>query len=293
MNHTPVLIKEVLHYLDLKPNENVIDCTVGNGGHAKLILEKTGPLGKLLGIDQDPQQIKNTRLATQDFNERIILINDSYANIKEISERIRLNPINVILLDLGYSSWHIEQSGRGFSFNKDEPLDMRYGTGELTAEKIVNEYKEAELERILSEYGEENFARKIAKRITEQRRRARITSTFALKKVIEEAIPGKFQRGGIHYATRTFQALRIAVNDELGNLQRVLPAAIEILAPGGRLVVISFHSLEDRIAKNFFKEREKENIVKILTKKPVAPLPEELVINPRARSAKLRVVIKI
>ncbi len=293
MNHTPVLIKEVLHYLDLKPNENVIDCTVGNGGHAKLILEKTGPLGKLLGIDQDPQQIKNTRLATQDFNERIILINDSYANIKEISERIRLNPINVILLDLGYSSWHIEQSGRGFSFNRDEPLDMRYGTGELTAEKIVNEYKEAELERILSEYGEENFARKIAKRITEQRRRARITSTFALKKVIEEAIPGKFQRGGIHYATRTFQALRIAVNDELGNLQRVLPAAIEILAPGGRLVVISFHSLEDRIAKNFFKEREKENIVKILTKKPVAPLPEELVMNPRARSAKLRVVIKI
>ncbi len=293
MSHIPVLTKEVLQYLDPKQNENMIDCTVGNGGHAKLILEKNGPLGKLLGIDADSQQIKHTRSAVQDFQERIILVNDSYANIKEITERIRLKPINGILLDLGYSSWHVDQSGKGFSFSKNEPLDMRYGAQELTAEKIVNQYKESELERILGEYGEEKFARQIAKKIVQQRKIKKIESTYELVKVIEMAIPARFRRGGIHYATRTFQALRIAVNDELGNLQEVLPQALEMLASGGRLVVISFHSLEDRIVKNFFREQEKNNVITILTKKPIVALPEELAQNPRARSAKLRAIIKI
>ncbi|MSU60587.1 MAG: 16S rRNA (cytosine(1402)-N(4))-methyltransferase RsmH [Candidatus Staskawiczbacteria bacterium] len=292
-DHIPVLAKEVLQYLDPRENENVIDGTVGNAGHAKLILEKTSPFGKLLGIDADAQQFNNARRQLQHFNERVILINDSYANIREVAERMRLKPINGILLDLGYSSWHIEQSRKGFSFSKNEALDMRYGGGELTAEKIVNEYKEVELERILNEYGEEKFARQIARKIVQQRKVKKITSTFELKEIIEQTIPGKFKYRSIHCATRTFQALRIAVNDELGNLQKVLPQAVEMLAPGGRLVIISFHSLEDRIVKNFFKEQEKNTIVKILTKKPITALPEELAQNPRARSAKLRAITKI
>lgn len=291
-DHIPVLAKEVLQYLDPKENENIIDCTVGNAGHAKLILGKTSPFGKLLGIDADSQQVTNARRQLQHFNERVILINDSYANIKEVAERIRLKPINGILLDLGYSSWHVEQSGKGFSFNKNEPLDMRYGNGKLTAEKIVNEYKETELERIINEYGEEKYSRQIARTIVRQRKAKPIQTTRELAQVIQEAVGNKYKGEKIHYATRTFQALRIAVNDELGNLQKVLPGALEILAPGGRLAVISFHSLEDRIVKNFFKEQEKNNSVTILTKKPVVALPEELEVNQRARSAKLRAIIK-
>lgn len=298
-DHIPVLTKEVLEYLDPKGNDNVIDCTVGNAGHANLILQKTSPFGKLLGIDADGQQVHSARRQLQHFNERVILIHDSYANIKEIAERIRLKPINGILLDLGYSSWHIEQSGKGFSFSKNEVLDMRYGlpaqagAGELTAQKIVNEYKEVELERILSEYGEERYSKQIARALMRQRKVHPIQTTFELAKVIQEAVGNKYKGEKIHCATRTFQALRIAVNDELQNVQKVLPQAIEILAPGGRLAVISFHSLEDRIVKNFFKDQEKNNIVTILTKKPVVALPEELEVNQRARSAKLRAIIKI
>lgn len=289
-DHIPVLVKEVLQYLDPKPDENVIDCTVGNGGHTNLILEKTSPFGKLLGIDADAAQITNARRATQKYNERIILVNDSYAHLQEIAERARFKPINGILLDLGYSSWHVEASKKGFSFLKNEPLDMRYGSGGLTAANIVNEYKETELEKILKEYGEEKFAKQIARSIVRHRKIKKIESTFELVKVIEEMVGARYQREKIHCATRTFQALRIAVNGELDNLQKALPQALAILAPGGRLAVISFHSLEDRMVKNFFKNQQDINI---LTNKPVIASDEEIVSNPRARSAKLRAIIKL
>ncbi len=292
MVHIPVLKKEVLKYLDPKSNENFVDGTVGEAGHAIEILKKTGPNGLLLGIDLDPKQVENTRLLTKDFKERVILVNDSYANLRDIVEKENFGPVNGILLDLGMSSWHLEGSGKGFSFQKNEILDMRYDLkNTLTAEKIVNEYSEFEIEKILREYGEEKFSKKIAREIINQRVKKRIESTFELKNIIEKSISKKFHK--IHSATRTFQALRIAVNGELDNLKEVLPQTIEILAEGGRLVIISFHSLEDRIVKNFFKDKEKEETVKILTKKPIMADEDEKLKNPRSRSAKLRAITKL
>ena len=292
MIHKPVLVREVLEYLKPEPDENMVDGTCGEGGHTKLLLEKTSPRGKVLGIDADARQGENARRNLTGFSERVVLTRDSYAHLKEIIEKYHFRPIHGILLDLGYSSWHMDASEKGFSFNKNEPLDMRYGAGDLTAEKVVNEYKETELERMLSEYGEEKFARQIARAIVRQRKVKRIEHTLELANIIEQAVGAKYRNQNIHCATRTFQSLRIAVNDELGNLAKALPQAIEILAPGGRLAVISFHSLEDRMVKNFFKEQEKNNVVTILTKKPIVALPEELAQNPRARSAKLRAIIR-
>ncbi len=291
--HIPVLTKEVLQYLDPKQNENFIDCTIGQGGHAALILKRNKPTGKVLGIDLDPNQIENCRSLIKD--KRLILVNDSYINIKEIVNKAKFGPINGILLDLGYSSWQMEKSSRGFSFQKDEVLDMRYNTkfSNLTAEEIVNNRPEKEIEKILKEYGEEKFAKQIARKITEERKIKRIKSTLQLVEIIKEAIPVKFQRGRIHYATKTFQALRIEVNDELNNLAKVLPDIVSVLSSGGRAVIISFHSLEDRIVKNFLKNEEKKRSIKILTKKPLTVGIDELRKNPRSRSAKLRAFIKI
>ena len=301
MVHVPVLTKEVLELLNPGQNKNFVDCTIGEGGHTILILEKNKPLGKVLGIDLDSGQIENCKLTIKD--QRLILINDSYINIKEIIEKINFGPVNGILLDLGYSSWQLEKAMKGFSFQRDEALDMRYnGSQLLTAEKIINEYPEAEIERILQEYGEERFSRQIANKITNHRKIKKIQTTFELKDIIEKAIPARFRQrdariirfsgnsrpGKIHFATRSFQAIRIAVNGELDNLTRFLPEAISVLTSNGRLVVISFHSLEDRIVKNFFKNQLKKGTIKILTKKPIIASKEELLINPKARSAKLR-----
>lgn len=293
MIHTAVLQKEVLQYLDPKENENFVDCTVGQGGHATLILEKNKPNGKVLGVDLDPDQIENCKLIIKD--SRLMLVNDSYANIKEIVERIKFGEVNGILLDLGMSSWQLEGTTKGFSFQKDEALDMRYNDqmNSLTAEIILNEWPEDKIEEILREYGEEEFSKKIAKSIVEERERGEIKSTFQLAEVIKDATPSVYWRGRIHYATRTFQALRIAVNDELENLKSILPQAVSVLSSGGRMVIISFHSLEDRIVKNFFREREKEGSIKILTKKPIIAEDGELILNPRSRSAKLRAFVKI
>lgn len=299
MVHIPVLTKEVLQYLNPGQNENFIDCTVGQGGHAKLILEKTEPKGKVLGIDLDLQQIKNSEFLMAGSRGRLILINDSYANLQEIVEKINFPQVNGILIDLGISSEQLESSGRGFTFLKNEPLDMRYNAANnsLTAEKIINEWPEDKIENILKEYGQEQFANRIAKNIAEERKRERIKSTFQLIEVIKKAIPLRLQHGRIHFATKTFQALRIAVNDELENLKKVLPEALSVLSAEGRLVVISFHSLEDRIVKDFFNKKAKEDPpaggIKILTKKPTTAGTEELGKNPRSRSAKLRAAIKI
>ena len=278
--HIPVLQKEVVKYLDPKPNENFIDCTVGEGGHASAILEKNGPKGKVLGIDRDPGQIKNLKFKIKNWEKRIIPICDDYVNLGEIVRKNKFGPVNGILFDLGISSWHLEESGRGFSFKRREPLDMRFdANGALTAEKIVNYWSKFEIEKILLDYGEEKKAERIAQRIIEARSLRPIANTLQLGEIIKKA--GAFPQ-------QTFQALRIAVNDELNSLSKALPQAVQILEPGGRLAVISFHSLEDRIVKNFLKDPS----FILLTKKPIAPDFKEIRNNPRSRSAKLRAIKK-
>jgi len=299
--HIPVLQKEVIKYLDPKTNENFIDCTIGGGGHALAILEKIQPNGKVLGVDWDEEIIRRLKI-----KNNLILVCDNFANLKKFIKKYNFENISGVLFDLGYCSWHLEESGRGFSFLRNEPLDMRYNIKSkiLTAEKIVNEWSEDALERILKEYGEERYAGRIARKIIEARKLRPIKTTFQLVELIKRAMPGRYHyrkisrrkaRGFLrdrHPATRTFQALRIAVNDELNNFKKALPQALEALEPDGKLVIISFHSLEDRIAKNFFKDRAEKGLVKILTKKPIKPSTEEIKINPRSRSAKLRACLK-
>jgi 16S rRNA (cytosine1402-N4)-methyltransferase len=302
--HLPVLKEEVIKYLDPKPNENFIDATLGLGGHTKEILKRNGPEGKVLGIEIDQKILKCLRpdLKRELEKGRLILVNDSYVNLKKIVEKYNFKPVKGILFDLGISSWHLEESGRGFTFQRNEPLIMRYelgirnyelgGSDNLTAERIINEWPEKEIEKILREYGQERFAKRIAKEIVETRKKAPIKTTFQLVEIIKKAIPKRYQRQRIHPATRTFQALRIAVNDELENLKKVLPQTLEVLEKGGKIVIISFHSLEDRIIKNFFKEEKQKGRLKIITKKPIRPHIQEIQKNPRSRSAKLRVAIK-
>ncbi len=283
--HIPVLQKEVLQYLNPKANENFIDCTIGGAGHTLAILEKTGSEGKVLGIDRDPELLKDIRK-----QKRLILVCDNFSNLKEIVRKNKFTKVHGILFDLGMSSWHLDESGRGFSFQKREPLDMKYNPQtQLTAEKIVNYWSKFDIEKILKEYGEEKFAYQIAEKIIEERKLRPIKNTLQLVEIIRKAVPKRYLHAKLHPATRTFQALRIAVNDELDNLEKALPQAQELLKAGGRIVVISFHSLEDRIVKNFFKSES----LKVLTKKPVVPSIKEIKINPRSRSAKLRAALKI
>lgn len=300
MVHVPVLTKEVLQYLNPKRNENFIDCTFGTGGHAAALLEKNGPDGKVLGIEVDPELYRKFQAAelsviNNQLSDRLTLVNDSYTNLKNIIQEHNFGPVNGILFDLGLSSWHLEESDRGFSFKRDEPLDMRYDPehNPLTAFELVNAWPQKELERILKEYGEERFAQNIVKKIVKQREVKPIRTTFDLVEVIWMALPPWFKKNKLHPATRTFQALRIVVNSEIDNLKTALVQATEVLAKDGRLGVISFHSLEDRAVKRFFKRSQEINILNILTKKPIVPTEEEIRINPRSRSAKLRAVRKI
>ncbi len=294
--HIPVLQNEVLEYLDPKPNENFIDCTIGEAGHSFAILERNSPKGKVLGIDWSPKLIKKLELKVTSYNlqKRLILVCDNFTNLEEIVKKYNFGSVYGILFDLGMSSWHLEKSGRGFSFMKNEPLDMRYNfKNQLTAAKIVNWWSSQEIGKILNEYGEERFAKRIANQIAKERRVRSIETTFELVRIIKKATPSFYHHKRIHFATKTFQALRITVNDELDNLKKGLVGALAILKPGGRLIVISFHSLEDRIVKIFFRDKTKEELLHILTKKPVSPSLRELKVNHRARSAKLRAAIKI
>jgi 16S rRNA (cytosine1402-N4)-methyltransferase len=308
--HIPVLLKEVLEYLDPKANENFVDCTFGCGGHSAAILKKIQPGGRILGIEIDVElyKIQAAKLKTQNspptadplkaekLKNRLILVNDSFVNLKKIVEENNFKSVNGILLDLGFSSWQMDESGKGFSFKKDEPLIMQYCLSNenfLTAEYVVNVLTEKELVKIFQEYGEERFSRRIAKKICEQRRIKAIKTTFQLVETIRQVIPVRFRHQRIHFATRVFQALRIAVNDELNNIKKVLPQVIEILEPSEKIAVISFHSLEDRIVKQFFNEQSKIGRLKIITKKPIIPTSEEIEKNPRSRSAKMRVAMKI
>ncbi len=288
--HIPVLQKEVLEYLDPGPNENFIDCTIGEGGHTLSVLKKNAPRGKVLGIEWDSELYK--KLLKRKI-QRLILINDSFSNLNQALQKNKIK-INGILFDLGLSSWHIEESGRGFSFKRREKLDMRYNLkNPLTAEKILNYWSASEIEKILKEYGEERFASIIVKNIIQSRGIKMIETTFQLVDIIKKSIPRRYQHQHIHPATRTFQALRIAVNDELNNLKKGLYSALDVIQRGGRLVAISFHSLEDRVIKNFLKENQEKGFLKILTKNPVTPSQIEIKENPRSRSAKLRAAVKI
>ncbi|MDO8265176.1 MAG: 16S rRNA (cytosine(1402)-N(4))-methyltransferase RsmH [Candidatus Parcubacteria bacterium] len=294
--HIPVLQKEVIQYLNPKPNENFIDCTLGQGGHALAIMEKTGPGGKLLGIDFDDNSIKDfeTIIKNNGLEKRINIICDNFANLKKIVENNKFGPIHGILFDLGMSSWQLERGGRGFTFQKNEPLDMRYNPKTvLTAREIINQWPKREIEKILEEYGEEKFSRKIAEEIVREREVAPINTTFRLICILKEVLQARYRQEKIHFATRTFQALRIAVNCELDNLGEGLNAAMEVSPPGAVIAVISFHSLEDRIIKEFFRANEKTGKINIITEKPIQASEDEVKHNPRSRSAKLRAGKKI
>lgn len=292
--HIPVLAKEVIDGLALAPGMTVLDGTLGLGGHATLILAATAPDGVLIGFDRDARNIElaRQRLAGDathayeegNLGERVTYVNDSFGNV-HLHGVPRLDGA---LLDLGFSSVHVDDPARGFSFMADGPLDMRYDTRQdLTAEAIVNGWSRDDLASIFRAYGEEPYASGIAKSITEARKRERITTTGQLAALIS-SLAGR--RGKIHPATRVFQALRIAVNDELGELERGLEGIAEKLAPGARFAVITFHSLEDRIVKQFFQKGI--GGLAALTKKPIVATREEIAANPRARSAKLRIAEK-
>lgn len=290
MAHIPVLLKEVLDNLDPKPNQNFIDATVGDGGHTAEILKKTAPEGKLIAIDRDSDSIIRARNNLMEFGNRVLFINDSFGNLEEIALRNNIDPVSGIIFDFGMSSSQLENSGRGFSFQKDEVLDMRFDIKtSITAEDVINDYREDELAEIFKKWGEEPYARKIARAVVQSREGNRIKTTGELVEIIDSAIR---RRGRIHSATLIFQSLRIEVNQEFSEIEKALNAVPMILSNGGRAAFISFHSLEDRLIKNWTKDLNKQGKIKIINKKPVTASVQELKINPRSRSAKLRVMEK-
>ncbi|MEJ2314124.1 MAG: 16S rRNA (cytosine(1402)-N(4))-methyltransferase RsmH [Nitrospirota bacterium] len=283
--HLPVMLREAIGFLGLSPGGTYIDATVGLGGHAEEILRHIGPQGRLLGIDRDPEALKRARERLKD--ERAILVKARFSEMREAARENGIERADGVLFDFGVSMLQLRGEGRGFSFLSDEPLDMRMDPTEpLTAENVVNEYPEKELEKIISGFGEERRARRVARAIAAQRRKGRIRTCSELAGIVARALGGR--RGRTHPATRTFQAFRIAVNDEMGEIRRGLEASLGMVRPGGRLVAISYHSLEDRIVKQFMKESKDGGRLNILTKKPLRPSSEEVTANPSARSARLR-----
>ena len=289
--HTPVLRGEAVEALAVQPGGRYIDCTLGAGGHAVAILERSSPGGQLLGIDADPQAIKAARTSLEAYSSSSLLVNQNFSNLRAICVKYNFFPVHGILFDLGLSSLQLENNGRGFSFQHDAPLDMRYSPRqEVTADIIVNATPEGQLAQLIREYGEERYSRRIAHQLVQQRP---IATTLKLAEVVEQAVGGR--RGRIHPATRTFLALRIAVNQELEHLKSALEQAIGLLGFGGRLVVISYHSLEDRIVKQFMQREssgEKARL-RLINKKVITPSLAEVQFNPRSRSAKLRAAERI
>ena len=294
--HIPVLQNELIELLDPKQGDNFIDGTINGGGHSRLILEKTSPKGKLLGIDWTHELIEglSVRFKEEGYEERVKLVADNFSRLEEIVQDNGFGPVNGILLDLGFSSWHLDKSGRGFSFMKNERLDMRFDKyNKLDAWTIINRWPEEEIGAAIRDYGQERFWRKISSNIVAERQLNPINTTYDLTAVIKKSVPAWYCQQRINESTKTFQALRIVVNRELSNLSRVLPQMVEILAPEGRMAVISFHELEDRIVKQFLKGEESEGRIKLLTKRPIKASEEEIKINRRARSARLRVAQKL
>ncbi|MBZ4644969.1 MAG: rRNA (cytosine1402-N4)-methyltransferase [Petroclostridium sp.] len=308
-HHVSVMLEESIDALNIKPEGIYVDATLGGGGHSYRICEKLGSNGKLIGIDQDVNAIAASTERLKDYKEKIILVNDNFKNIKEILQRLNILSVDGVVADLGVSSHQLDEGERGFSYQQDAALDMRMDRkNPLSAYNIINEYSEEELTNIIFSYGEEKWARRIAKFIVQRRETAPISTTGELVDVIKKAIPAAARRDGPHPAKRTFQAIRIAVNNELGILESAIMDFADILKPGGRMAIITFHSLEDRIVKQTFSRLSskcecppqfpvcvcgKKPVTKIVVRKPIVPSEQELTVNPRARSAKLRVVEKL
>ncbi|MBI2990225.1 MAG: 16S rRNA (cytosine(1402)-N(4))-methyltransferase RsmH [Candidatus Magasanikbacteria bacterium] len=308
MKHIPVLLDEIIFSLELKPGMNVVDCTIGDAGHAEGILKVTAPHGSLLGIDADPESLLRAKQFLYEYGHRVTLVRSNFSKFSSILDEEKFGPVHAVLLDLGWSTQQFKERGRGFSFEKDEALDMRYdkqsteefyGMSCPTAADLLNRLAEKEIADIFKSYGEEALNKEIAAAVLEYRRNKEIALTGELVDIIGRVYKKKLGSkkdipwiGGIHPATKVFQALRIAVNQELTMLERVLPQAIDRLESRGRLAVISFHSLEDGIVKHFFK-RQQGKTLNIVYKKPIRASEDELERNPSARSAKLRVAEKL
>lgn len=302
--HIPVLLQEVIEGLNIKEDGIYVDGTLGGAGHSYEIAKRL-KTGMLIGIDQDINAINKAKETLKDFSNKVIFVHDNYANIDQILEDLKIDKVDGILLDLGVSSHQLDEKERGFSHNKDAPLDMRMNRGKnFSAWDVVNKYSKKDLERIIWEYGEERWAKRIAQFIVNERRKKSIDTTLQLVDIIKNAIPKKVRMEGQHPAKKTFQAIRIEVNKELEVLKLAIPSINKVLNKGGRLCIITFHSLEDRIVKETFKELNKDCIcppefpicvcdkkreLKIITKKPIIPAEKEIAENPRARSAKLRI----
>ncbi|MEE8638361.1 MAG: 16S rRNA (cytosine(1402)-N(4))-methyltransferase RsmH [Candidatus Margulisiibacteriota bacterium] len=283
--HIPVLLKEAIDFLNAKNGKIFVDCTLGGGGHTEEIKIRN-PKSEIFGIDLDQEAIEAAKPKLAKY-ENMEYFKGNFKNIKQIVKK----PVDGILFDLGISSFQIEEARRGFSLQKDGPLDMRMDPSQtLTAKDILNRFNQDKLQRIFREFGEERFAHRIAKAIVRKRKVDEINTTLELRKIVEEAIPTWRKRESV---SRIFQALRIALNQELDNLKTALSDAIDLLKPGGRIVVISYHSLEDRIVKHTFKQASQAGKLNLLTKKPLRPKESEISSNPRARSAKLRAAEKI
>lgn len=308
-HHVPVLFQETLDLLAIKPDGIYVDCTLGGGGHSAAIAERLGPNGRLIGLDQDENALKAAGERLAHFGQKVQTVKTNFAFIADVIARFGIKGVDGVLMDIGVSSHQLDEGERGFSFHQDAPLDMRMDrSNPVSAETVVNEWSEEELARILWEYGEERWSKRIAQFIVKRRAEGPLQTTNDLVDVIKAAIPAAARREGGHPARRSFQAIRIAVNDELGVLERGLDGALEVLNPGGRLAVITFHSLEDRIVKQRFQgwvnpctcppslpvcACGKSPLAEHVTRKPVVASAAELEQNPRARSAKLRVVVKL
>ncbi|NLK51660.1 MAG: 16S rRNA (cytosine(1402)-N(4))-methyltransferase RsmH [Syntrophomonadaceae bacterium] len=309
MGHIPVLLQEVIALLNIQDDGTYVDCTLGGGGHTRTILEHLGPRGRVIALEQDPRTLAATQLQLKDFGDKIEYIQGNFRNLQQYLGSLGVLSVNGLLFDLGVSSFQLDEKERGFSFHQEAVLDMRMDPGlKISAKELVNQSSEIELTRIIRDYGEERWARRIARFIVDHRNRKPIVTTTELVEIIKAAIPASARRSGPHPARRTFQALRIAVNDELGALRDALIQAISCLSIGGRIIVISFHSLEDRVVKEVLRQGVspcecpvdfpecrcgRQPYLRLLNRKPIQPGLEELKVNPRSRSARLRGAEKI
>jgi 16S rRNA (cytosine1402-N4)-methyltransferase len=310
MSHVPVLLEEVLQYVGAKDGELFIDATIGGGGHMRAILE-TNPKAKVLGLDLDADSLEKLQqeLKQEKIANRVKLVHSNYANIGQVAAQEGFSEVSGIILDLGFSSLQLDENSRGFSFQNKGPLDMRYDRSQtLTAAEVLNKYQEKKLSEIFKKYGEEAFSNRIARQIVVRRKISPLSDTDEVFHLVKQTLPGQLRHKAADSVRRIFQAIRIEVNSELENLEKALPDMISLLKPGGRIVVISFQSLEDRIVKTFFNLQAKgcicppdfpqcvcgkEPVIKILTKKPVIASAEEQAVNPRSKPAKLRAAEKI
>jgi len=290
-NHIPVMLEEIMEFLNPKQDDVVVDGTLGLGGHAEAILKRIGPRGRLIGIDRDERSLRMAKERLRPYVEQTHFVQGDFRDLDRILSALGITKVNGVILDLGVSSVQLDDPQRGFSFQTEGPLDMRMDqSNPVSAFELVNSLPEKELAVILRDYGEERWHNRIARTIVRQRAMHPIETTGDLREVVLKAVPSRKGKGErIHPATRTFQAIRIAVNRELENISIVLKKCIDLLAPGGRIAVIAFHSLEDRIVKQQFRDWAKDGKVKLIFKKPLRPSEKECQENPRARSARLRV----